>query len=151
MSSNETIRLITTQETLPLRKKVLKPFLREEECVNPGDDNPSTFHIGLFKTGRLVCIATFLSEPHPEFSAGNPYRLRGMATDPEFQGQGLGSVLLTFGVEYLRTRRSDLLWFNAREKAFKFYGNLGFIIHGPLFEIKDIGPHKVMYKRILSK
>ena len=151
MKNDIEVKQISTKETLPVRKKILKPFLREEECVNPGDDLPTTYHFGLYKSGELVSIATFLYESHPEFSAGFPYRLRGMATDSSVQGQGLGSLLLVYGVEFLRAKKCDFIWFNAREKAFSFYQKLGFIIHGPMFEIKDIGPHKVMYKHIIPK
>lgn len=140
------IKKITTKQTLPLRKKVLKPFLSEEECVNPGDDLPTTIHLGLFFAGKIVSIATFIQESHPEFSAGYPYRLRGMATDPNYRGQGCGQMLLRHGVEFLKEKRCDLLWFNARQKAFPFYEKLSFYYHGPLFDMKDIGPHKVMYK-----
>ena len=151
MKNDIEIRLISTKESLPLRKKVLKPFLREEECVNPGDDLPTTYHFGLLKSGEIVSIATFILESHRAFFAGHPYRLRGMATDSSVQGQGLGSQLLVYGVEFLRAKRCDFIWFNAREKAFSFYKNLGFLTHGEMFEIKDIGPHKVMYKHIIPK
>lgn len=145
------VRQISTKDTLPLRKKVLKPFLSEEECVNPGDDLPTTYHLGLFHGGRLVSIATFIQESHPAFSAGFPYRLRGMATDQTFSGQGFGGTLLRHGIEHLRSKRCDFLWFNARIKAFPFYEKLGFSYYGPLFDMKDIGPHKVMYKVLLPK
>jgi predicted GNAT family N-acyltransferase len=145
------IRRIETWEALPLRQKVLKPFLTEQECVNPGDELPTTYHWGLFHDGHLVSIATFLQESHPEFSAAFPYRLRGMATDSAFHGQGFGGTLLRHGVEFLCAKHCDLLWFNARINAFPFYEKLGFLYHGPLFEMKDIGPHKVMYKVLLPK
>lgn len=151
MTSKYDIRLVTTQETLPLRKKVLKPFLTEEECVNPGDDLTSTYHLGLFFENKLASISTFIQEGHPDFPSEFPYRLRGMATDADFQGQGLGGILLQHGVEFLRQKNCDFLWFNARIKAFSFYEKLGFTYHGPLFDIKDIGPHKVMYKVLIPK
>src|SRR5690606_37654165 len=140
-----------TEETLPLRQKVVKPFLSPQECINPGDNASTTFHLGLYLEGRLVSISTSLQEPHPDLSAGFPYRLRGMATDHAHQGQGLGQILLQNGVELLRSKRCDLLWFNAREKAFSFYHKLGFHLHGPMFDIKNIGPHKVMYKHIIPR
>lgn len=146
MTENYDIRLISTHDTLPLRKKVLKPFLSEEECVNPGDDFPTTYHLGLFHNGVLVSISTFIQEAHPDFPAQFPYRLRGMATDETFRGKGVGSILLKHGEEFLRDKGCDFLWFNARIKAFSFYEKLGFSYYGPLFEMKDIGPHKVMYK-----
>lgn len=151
MMQNCEVRLIPPRATLPLRQKVLKPFLSESQCVNPGDDAATTFHQGCFLNNHLVGISTFLLESHPAFSAGNPYRLRGMATTQEFQGRGLGLILLQNGVELLRSRKCDLLWFNARETAFSFYEKLGFLYEGPLFDIKDIGPHKVMYKHIIPR
>ena len=151
MSRQYEVKVITTKETLALRKRVLKPFLNEDECRNPGDDDPMTFHQGLFLGGKLVSISTFLNEPHPAFNAGFPYRLRGMATDHAYQGQGLGLILLQYGVEHIRSMRGDLVWFNAREKAFSFYLKMGFKTYGPLFDIPGIGPHKVMYKHIIPR
>ncbi|WP_413943863.1 GNAT family N-acetyltransferase [Bdellovibrio sp. HCB-162] len=151
MSLQYDIREITTAETLPIRQRVLKPFLRPDECINVGDDLPTTYHFGLFHADKLVSVATFLLESHPDFSAGFPYRLRGMATDDKYRGQGFGQKLLRYGVEHLRSKRCDLLWFNARIKAFPFYEKLGFYYHGPLFEMKDIGPHKVMYKPLIPR
>lgn len=145
------IKKISTTETLPLRQKVLKPFLRPDECINEGDDLLTTYHFGLFYSGELISIATFLQESHPEFSAGFPYRLRGMATNSQYQGHGFGQKLLRYGVEYLRQKRCDLIWFNARQTAFPFYKKLGFLQHGPLFEMKNIGPHKVMYKPLIPR
>lgn len=151
MSSDYEIRRVTTAQTLPIRQRVLKPHLSEAECVNPGDDLPTTFHFGLFIEGKLVSIATFLQESHPAFASGFPYRLRGMATDDSYRGKKWGQLLVRFGVEELRSRRCDLVWFNAREKAFPFYERLGFSFYGPLFDIKDIGPHKVMYKHLIPR
>ncbi|MGZ3779988.1 MAG: GNAT family N-acetyltransferase [Pseudobdellovibrionaceae bacterium] len=145
------IKEISARETFQLRRDVLKPFLSLEECVNEGDHLPTTFHLGLFHKNKIVSIATFILESHPDFSAGLPYRLRGMATDKNFQGQGFGQKLLRYGVEHLRQKHCDLIWFNARESAFYFYEKLGFLHHGGLFELKNIGPHKVMYKPLFPR
>ncbi len=141
--------LISTQETLPLRKKILKPFLTEAECINPGDDLQSTFHFACKVDSKIVSIATFLAEPHPCLpQALHPYRLRGMASDTDLgPRQGYGSRVLQEGIEYLQTHQQcDAIWCNAREQAFGFYEKMGFQFFGELFDIKDIGPHKVMYK-----
>ncbi|MFM6929817.1 MAG: GNAT family N-acetyltransferase [Bdellovibrio sp.] len=119
--------------------------------MNPGDDLATTFHFGLFVAGKIISIATFIQEPYSEFAAEHPYRLRGMATDPNYSGQGYGQALLRYGVEFLKEQSCDLLWFNARQGAFPFYEKLNFYYHGPLFEMKDIGPHKVMYKTLIPR
>jgi hypothetical protein len=151
MSLHYHISKIPTKYTLELRQKVLKPFLHIQDCVNPGDDLPTTFHMGLFHERKLVGICTFLQEPHPDFSAGNPYRLRGMATDPVYRGQGFGRILLQNGFHQLRQMRCDFLWCNARQRAFRFYETMGLFYHGELFEMDRIGPHKVMYKYMISR
>lgn len=145
------IKRIKTTDTLPIRKRVLKPFLSEEECINPGDDLITTHHYGLFHADKLISVATFIQESHPAFSSGFPYRLRGMATDDNYRGHGIGQKLVRLAVEDLKQRRCDLVWFNARIKAFPFYERLGFSFYGDLFDIKDIGPHKVMYKHLIPR
>jgi len=151
MKLHHHISKIPTAYTLPLRQKVLKPFLHADDCVNPGDDAPTTFHLGLFHERKLVTICTFVSEPSPIFNAGNPFRLRGMATDPNYHGQGFGQVLLQHGMVLLKQQYCDLVWCNARIKAFGFYEKMGFRFHGPLFEMDRIGAHKVMYKYLIPR
>lgn len=144
------VKKITAIETLELRQKVLKPFLQKHECVNPGDEDTATYHFGAFIDGRLVSVATFIPEGHTiSPQANRPYRLRGMATLPETQGTGCGGTLLRQSLRTLKDlEQCNFVWCNAREKAFGFYEKLGFQFWGPVFDIKDIGPHKVMYIHI---
>lgn len=151
MSLEVEIKFIKSEETLSLRQKVLRPNYRVQDCVYPEDLLATTFHMGVFHHSKLVSIASFMLESHREFSAGYPYRLRGMATDESYRGQGFGSILLRQGIEILRERKCDLLWCNARIRAFAFYQSIGFEFCGDLFEIPDVGPHKVMYKRIIPR
>lgn len=74
-----------------------------------------------------------------------------MATAERARGHGFGGLLVRHGVEVLRASRCDLIWFNARIKAFEFYSRQGFSFHGPLFDIKEIGLHKVMYKHLIPR
>lgn len=73
------------------------------------------------------------------------YRLRGMATDPEFQGQGAGSQLLVKGNEILSEKKVPVWWCNARISAAGYYEKAGLSQLGEPFEIEPIGMHKVMY------
>ena len=50
--------------------------------------------------------------------------------------------------QILKLKECTLLWCNARIKAVPFYQSVGFQEIGDLFDIKDIGPHYYMYKRI---
>lgn len=151
MSLQTEIKIIKAEDTLALRQKVLKPFLRVQDCLEPQDLLVTSFHIGLFHNNKLVSVASFMIQSSPYFEAGLPYRLRGMATDESYRGQGFGAKLLRFGIDLLKDKRCDLLWCNARIRAFGFYQSMSFEFYGDLFEIPDIGPHKVMYKRIIPR
>lgn len=142
------MKLILPQQTYPLRHKVLRPHQPIEACQYPGDEDEGTFHLAAFDQNQIVSIVSFYQEGHPEVSGANPYRFRGMATDPAYQGQGLGSELLKQALEEAKKRGADVVWCNAREVAFSFYEQLGLHCIGELFEIEGIGPHKVMVKRI---
>lgn len=142
------VKQINPQDTLPLRQKVLKPFLRLSECLNDKDLLTDTYHFGIFKDSSLLCICSWEKENHPDFPSIQQYRLRGMATDQNSQGLGLGKLLITETLMFLKERGCDFVWANARIKAFSFYEKLGFNFHGELFELPRIGPHKVIYKNL---
>lgn len=145
------IRFLKTSQTLKLRQKVLRPLMHPEECRTPEDDGPLAFHLGLFQVGELAAVATFQPQCHANLDAGFPFRLRWMAVDPKHRRRGFGVKIMQRGLDVLRERHADLLWFNARENAFQFYASLGFVPLGPLFDMPGIGPHKVMYRHLLSR
>ncbi|MES3036574.1 MAG: GNAT family N-acetyltransferase [Bdellovibrionota bacterium] len=152
MSKNKLkFNLISAKETYPLRQMNLRQKLAVEECSFDHDDDATTFHIGAVVQHKIVSIATFVQEPCKGLEAKLPYRLRGMSTHKEFQGQGLGTELIAFAEIELKERHCDLVWCHARMKAVKFYQDSGFQIIGQDFEIEGIGPHKTMYKVLIPR
>lgn len=142
------IKFLQTQEVLPLRNIILREGkLKDEECVFVNDDAGDTFHLGYFLEKQLVCVVTFHHQSHPDFE-GDAFQLRGMATATAFQGKGFGNRLVNFAIVYLRGRKVNYIWCNARQKAFKFYQALGFEFISEEFYIPGIGPHKAMYLKI---
>ncbi len=141
---------ISAQETLALRHKVLRPHQTLDDCIFAQDKWPTTFHVAARVEGRVICVATFHEEAFAKLPAQKPYRLRGMATDPDFQGKGIGQKVLDLGIQELKKRGCDLLWCNAREIAFPFYERMGLKYEGPMFDIPTLGPHKVMYVYLLE-
>lgn len=142
------IKFVSTAEVLKIRNIVLREGkLTDEECIFDGDLEGTTFHVGYEREGKLVCVATFHKQPHEKFE-GTGYQLRGMATLPEYQGKGLGNLLMNFAIVYLRGQKANYLWCNAREVAYKFYLSLGFEFISAEFQIPSIGPHRQMYLKI---
>lgn len=146
------IARIDAQATYAIRHQILRPSEPIEACAYPGDFDDETFHLGTYAGAhakeKLVGIASYYLESHKAFQDQVQFRLRGMATLPEARGQGFGAALIDSAVSILKQNQATLLWCNARLSAVPFYKKLGFEIHGDLFEIANIGPHYVMYKRI---
>jgi hypothetical protein len=142
------IKFISAQDVLPLRNKVLREGkLQDYECALPLDKDEESFHLGYFVEEQLVSIATFHIVPKEGFT-GLGYQLRGMATDEGFRAKGYGNMLINFAIVYLRGKKANYLWCNARKVAYKFYLGLGFEFISDEFEIPGIGPHKCMYLKI---
>ena len=142
------IKEISALETYAVRHPVLREGRPIEDCRFDGDDLPTSFHLGLFYEDILVGIASFMENNHNFFSDEHQYQLRGMAVMKSHQGKKLGDVLLNYGETLLKAKNATLLWFNAREIAVNFYKRNGSEIIGKPFEIKGIGTHYVMFKKI---
>lgn len=143
------IKFIATEDTLPLRSKVLRDGAPIAECYFQTDDLETTFHMGYVSTaGDLAAVVTCLLEPVEGYE-GLGYRIRGMATDPDWQGKGIGTALLTATIDYLTTGLlADYIWCHGRRIAYGFYQHLGFEPLSEEFEIPGIGPHKVMFLKL---
>ncbi len=138
---------VSFNEVLNLRHSILKPFADIKECFYPGDDCPTSFHLAVQFEGEIRTIASFHKEACPNLESQFPYRLRGMATTIECRNYGFGSLVLNHAFKKICDRQGDLLWCKAREVAFGFYEKLGLTYEGDFFDIPQIGPHKVMYRR----
>jgi GNAT superfamily N-acetyltransferase len=146
-TQNFSASFISADDTMDLRMRILRPLHPREFCEYPEDNLPETFHLGVKVDGKVVSNGTFMKQDQPKLpKAKLAYRLRGMATDPGFQGKGLGRTIILAAEEELKKRGCDLLWFNARVSAEVFYRKLGYTAIEEIFNIDTIGAHKVMYK-----
>ena len=144
---NYRVEEITSEQTMDLRMRVLRPLHPREMCEYDEDSLDTTFHLGILQNGKVICNGTFMLQGHGKLpNAHLAYRLRGMATDPELQKKGLGRLIILAAEEKLKSIHCDLLWFNARVSAEGFYEKLGYRALPEVFNIDTIGAHKVMYK-----
>lgn len=142
------IREITTEETYPIRHTILRPHQPFENCKYETDYLDTSFHMGAFYDGKLVSIASFCEEIHPELNSGKQYRLRAMATLPEFRKQNIGSSIVNDAESKLRKKNIDYLWCKGRTEVQSYYKKLGFVPFGEVFNYPGLGPHIVMVKCI---
>lgn len=140
------VRKITYLETFPVRSAVLRAGKPIETCYFSGDEDNETTHFGLFLDENLIGVGSVFKVSNENFDEKQQFQLRGMAILDGFQGKGFGNLLLNEVCKYVETKNAEILWFNAREKAVKFYENSGFAIVGNSFQISEIGTHFVMFK-----
>lgn len=135
---------VTTQDTYKIRQQMLRPNGTVDDCKFKGDDDELTFHLGAFIDKKLVSVASFYFEKHPKIEEPYQFRLRGMATLPEYQHKGLSSALLKTAFPLIKQNFCKVLWCNARESALGFYEKVGFKRISESFDIPGIGPHVLM-------
>jgi len=144
-----TVRYINRDEAKPLRYKVLWPHLpSEESCIIDIDLREDAFHLGTFDGDRLIAIGSFFQMNSPKLEARNPYRLRAMASDPQYRGKGGGRILIETALSILKNKQVDVLWCDARIVAVPFYQSLQFDSLEEVYDIPLIGPHRFMWKLV---
>lgn len=142
------VKQIHTDETYKLRHAILRPHQSLEDCKYPSDTEENSFHLGACMQDEIISIASFSNEQHPSFAEHYQYRLRGMATHPNFRKQHAGSSLIHHAKLILAERSAQLLWCNARTDVEDYYKRLGFKVYGDVFDIPSIGSHKLMYNEL---
>ena len=146
-----TVKKIAAADTLSIRQQVLRPNWTVDQCQFEGDQDESTFHIGAFKNGVLIGIATMMRDISADLTAigTDQYRLRGMAVLPEYRDQGVGRSILDECIQGVSQRKCELFWCNARIKAARFYTAAGFCkTSETTFDIPGAGLHFLMFKQL---
>ncbi len=146
MSSPLEVREVTSAHTLPLRTRVLRPGREPSESLFVGPMPPESRHFAAYDGEDIVGVGFILPNVAPFDATPTAWMLRGMAVDPERQGQGIGAAIVRFVEGEARREEIELLWFNARIQAVGFYARLGFEPIGEEFMIPNVGPHLVMFK-----
>lgn len=137
---------VSSAQTLPMRTKVLRPGREPDEALFLGPMPPEARHFAAFEGEEVVGVGFILPIKAPFEDEPRAWMLRGMAVDPQRQGQGIGAAVVRFVWEEAEREGIKLLWFNARKEAVGFYARLGFEIIGEEFEIVGVGPHLRMFR-----
>jgi ribosomal protein S18 acetylase RimI-like enzyme len=141
------IQKINSTETYPVRHIVLRAGKPIESCQFDGDELVSTHHFGYYLNNQIIGVISLFEIKHEQFVAQKSFQIRGMAVLPSFQKQGIGEALVKEAEKFCTTQKADLIWFNARTTAVGFYQKMGYEIVGSEFEINEVGPHFLMYKK----
>ncbi len=153
---NFTVKIVSLADIFDLRYRILRDGKPKTEAIFEGDYEVFTLHFALYKeeggvaVGEPLSCATFIFHP-VHIARGDAYRLRGMATDTQWQGKGLGKMLLDYAEDYIvKNMGVKRFWCTARSgDAVKFYHDkVGWRAISDEFEIKGVGPHHYMMKDV---
>lgn len=111
------IKQISAAETYPLRHSVMWPdqplsFIKLPEDV-------TGIHFGLFKDELLISVVSL-------FISGETAQFRKFATVSEEQQKGYGTWLLNHLIDFVKEKKLQLLWCNARVDKTTYYLKFGF-------------------------
>lgn len=138
------IEYISAEETMPLRNSQLREGMGFEYCRFDSDLIEGAIHLAQVQDGEALCILSLHPQTNNQIE-GKGFQLRGMATHPDYLGQGLGRELIHFAINELRSKGANYIWCNARKNAYLFYEKLGFQYSSEEFEIPTVGPHRQMF------
>lgn len=142
------IKEIPSKDTYIVRQPVLRKGKPIESCIFEGDDLNNTHHFGLFENNELTGIISLFSQTNTIFADENQAQIRGMAILENHQKKGFGEALVKYCEEFCKAQNVDLIWFNARTAAVGFYKKMEYQIFGEPFDIKDVGEHYLMFKKL---
>jgi len=112
---------VESHELHALRRNVLRGGDSAVVVEDPRDGQPSSMHLAVRINGSVVTSGSFYVSTSPVDTTQTSMQLRYLATDPIFQGQGLGAALLKEAEARLTRRGVDSIWANARDTALGFY------------------------------
>jgi GNAT superfamily N-acetyltransferase len=131
------VRPVAVEQTRSLRRQVLRPHQTVAELA--AHEPPDAFALGAFDSDRLVAVGLVGPEGEP-----GEWRVRGMATLPDFRGRGAGSAVLAGLLDHAREHGATAVWANVRRPARTLYERADMKVVSDQFELPDIGPHVVM-------
>ena len=122
---NLLIQPIDAAQTYALRHAVLWPDKPLAYVQLP--DDAAGQHFGAFVAGALVAVISLFS------GADGVARFRKFATEPAWQGRGVGTALLHHVIELVRAQGASQLWCDARQNTLPFYERFGLAPEGDVF------------------
>lgn len=140
--------LIEAKELYDLRHELLRPNLPFEDIIYDTDQIEGSFHVGAYDGNRLISIASFNEDKLEGLNSSYQYRLRAMATHPDYRKKGIGKKIVEFAMRILMEKGSDVLWCKGRTSVQGYYEKIGFTPLGDVFDYPTLGPHIILYKAV---
>jgi predicted GNAT family N-acyltransferase len=129
------------EESVKLRYKILRVPLGLEFTAEELKKDEHDIHFGLFDADKIV--ACLILSP----AGASKIKMRQVAVDTAYHGQGLGKKLSQAAEDYARRQGFKLIYCNARKTAAPFYQSMSYQIASN--EFTEVGiPHYMMEKKL---
>ncbi|MDE3044149.1 MAG: GNAT family N-acetyltransferase [Acidobacteriota bacterium] len=150
--SEPALRVVAASRLHDLRRRVLRGGDASAVVANTHDDDPTSLHVAVVLGDDVLASASYFLEPSPDAPGILAYQVRYVATDPAWQGRGLGAAVLAAGEEELRRRGVALVWANARDSALDFYRHRGWtVVEGSAHVSAETQlPHHRIFKELIE-
>lgn len=125
-----------------LRWKLLRSHWNEPPGSEQDEDEDSSYHVMVKDEERIVGIAR-LQGIEPGLA-----QIRYMAVDDDYQGKGIGRMIMQHLEDYARKTNIDEIFLHARENAVPFYEKLGYRLMEKSYVLFDCIQHYKMNKRL---
>lgn len=142
------LKIVSSNELLNIRSKVLRNNAIHENCKFDGDNKKSSIHIGAYINAKIVGGISIIKNNSKYKELKNCYQLRGMCVLNNFQNNGIGNKILKVAEKQSKILGVNNIWMNARIKAADFYIKSNYIDLGIRYKIKGIGLHCFLYKEL---
>lgn len=127
---------------IDLRYDILrKPWDQPKETSSDGMEQ-SAVNAFIEDNGKTVACGRL------QDNGGGIGQIRYMAVDANYQGKGLGKLIVTKLEEEARKINLQTIELQAREHAVEFYKSQGYVVKETSFKLWDIIQHYLMTKEI---
>lgn len=134
-------RPISQEEAKALREPILRPSY-------PLDWHQDSLHLGAFDGELLVGMCSIYHENPQQQLEQRAWRIRSIATLPQYQKQGLAKALIEKCIDYVRSKKGIFVWSNGHSAIGSFYEKCGFTLEGPKDSLPGIGAPLFYMKRV---
>lgn len=114
-------------EMLRLREEILRQPLGLSLSADDIAKENNDIHIGIFMDDRITACALVHFE-------GKAAHIRQVAVDKQYQGSGLGALVMAAAEKMATERGARIFKLHARDSARAFYEKIGYLVEGEPFE-----------------
>ena len=139
------IRTAVAADVLDLRAALL---LRGRDNHPPvaGDEDPTAFHVAVYREDEQVGVGSIHPEAMPEGPTTNAWRLHSVAVAHGHRGFGVGALIVERCLEHSASHDARAVWCLAPAGAFGFFDRFGFQRTGDPIE-NDDGPQYKLFAK----